>query len=328
MKKKLIICSLLCFLASAMTAGASMAVSGASNEAPLGGTTTTISTELPTASILETPDEENIPNEENSEQSPKRINLFGKSMGIFYLDWEFELSRITTNADENEDETSNTTNDIEGDSDYIADDRASDNNQSMMLNLTLPLGENGNALQIKMGLDVQQALPLKKEESVEPPVTDTITTNSPTTQAPITQAPTTTKQPSGSGAIPTTVPAMEYTEEDLLWLARIIHAEARGESMECKIAVGTVVLNRVASSRHPDTIYGVIFQKNQFTPASSGAIYNNPSEESYEAARRCLAGERTDTRILYFVMTKYAANSWAGRNRKLIAVIGSESFYA
>ena len=49
-----------------------------------------------------------------------------------------------------------------------------------------------------------------------------------------------------------------YDQEDLYWLSRIISAESRGEPLLGKIAVGTVVLNRVADSMFPDTIYGVI----------------------------------------------------------------------
>ena len=92
--------------------------------------------------------------------------------------------------------------------------------------------------------------------------------------------------------------------EDLFWLARIIHAESSGEPMAGKIAVGTVVMNRVKSSMYPNTVYGVIFDKKfgtQFTPVASGTIYNDPSVDSIEAARRVLAGERTDSRILFFV---------------------------
>lgn len=123
----------------------------------------------------------------------------------------------------------------------------------------------------------------------------------------------------------------DSNSEDLYWLSRIIHAESSGEPMAGKIAVGTVVMNRVKSSMYPNTIYGVIFDKKfgtQFTPVASGTIYNNPSADSIEAARRVLAGERTDSRILFFVNEKIATNNWISQNRTYILTIGNHKFYA
>src|SRR5690606_23546038 len=78
-----------------------------------------------------------------------------------------------------------------------------------------------------------------------------------------------------------------YTEnyEDLYLLAQIIHAEAKGESYEGKLAVGNVIHNRVKSKQFPNSIRGVIFQKGQFQPVMNGSIYNEPSKESIRAAR-------------------------------------------
>ena len=101
--------------------------------------------------------------------------------------------------------------------------------------------------------------------------------------------------------------------------------------MAGKIAVGTVVMNRVKSSQYPNTVYGVIFDKKygtQFTPVASGSIYNTPSADSIEAARRVLQGERTDSRILFFVNEKIATNNWISKNRTYITTIGNHKFYA
>ncbi|MBQ8288296.1 MAG: cell wall hydrolase [Clostridia bacterium] len=119
--------------------------------------------------------------------------------------------------------------------------------------------------------------------------------------------------------------------QDLYWLARIIHAESSGEPIAGKIAVGTVVMNRVKSSLYPDTIYDVIFDRKhgtQFTPVASGTIYNDPSKDSIEAARRVLNGERTDSRILFFVNEKLAPDNWVSKNRTYIMTIGNHNFYA
>ncbi len=57
---------------------------------------------------------------------------------------------------------------------------------------------------------------------------------------------------------------------DSAMLAAIIQCEAGGESYEGKLAVGSVVLNRVSSSDFRNTIAGVIYQGGQFSPVASG----------------------------------------------------------
>ena len=91
-----------------------------------------------------------------------------------------------------------------------------------------------------------------------------------------------------------------YNEKDLYWLSRIINAEARGESQLGQIAVGTVVMNRVKSTRYPNTVYGVVFDGSQFSPAVSGSIYKAPSEKCIISAKIVLEGYRVSDSILFF----------------------------
>ncbi|NCE64556.1 copper amine oxidase [Pseudoflavonifractor sp. 524-17] len=119
-----------------------------------------------------------------------------------------------------------------------------------------------------------------------------------------------------------------YNSEDLYWLSRIISAESGNQSLEGKIAVGNVVLNRVANSKFPNTVKDVIFQKNQFTPAGSGAINQEPNAESVIAAKLCLEGVNTAGNSLYFINPNTSPNSWASRNRVRVATIGSHAFFA
>ena len=118
--------------------------------------------------------------------------------------------------------------------------------------------------------------------------------------------------------------------DDLYWLSRIISAESRGEPLEGQIAVGNVVLNRVASADFPDTIYGVIFDDRwggQFTPVRNGTIYQEPSARSVEAARLCLSGANTAGESLYFLAPALATNHWVMENRTHVVTIGSHWFY-
>lgn len=126
-------------------------------------------------------------------------------------------------------------------------------------------------------------------------------------------------------------PSASYDENDVYWLARIIEAEAGGESGEGKLAVANVVLNRVASGSYPNTIYDVIFDTKygtQFEPTSNGAIYNTPSEESIEAAKRALSGENNIGGALYFYNPSLVDAVWIRTNCTYIQTIGCHNFYA
>ena len=99
---------------------------------------------------------------------------------------------------------------------------------------------------------------------------------------------------------------------------------AGNQPLDGKIAVGNVVLNRVASPRFPNSVYEVIFQRNQFTPAANGSINRTPSAESVVAAKLCLDGANTAGSALYFV-NPTVAPGWASRNRPYVATIGAHA---
>ena len=121
-----------------------------------------------------------------------------------------------------------------------------------------------------------------------------------------------------------------YREDEVYWLSKIISAEAKGEIMTGKIAVGNVILNRVKSYSFPNTIYSVIFDRKngvQFSPVANGTIYNSATEDSVIAAKICLEGYTVSADILYFVNPSVAPNSWASKNRPFYAQIGNHAFY-
>ena len=121
-----------------------------------------------------------------------------------------------------------------------------------------------------------------------------------------------------------------YNSTDLYWLSRIISAEARGEPFTGQIAVGNVVLNRVASSQFPNTVKGVVFDTKygvQFSPVSSGTIYNTPTASAIMAAKICLEGYSLSTQMIYFYNPSIATSTWIGRTRPYIMTIGNHKFY-
>ena len=107
-------------------------------------------------------------------------------------------------------------------------------------------------------------------------------------------------------------------------------AEAEGEPPEGQIAVGNVVLNRVASHDFPNTIYAVIFDRVggvQFEPVLNGTIYCMPSAAAVEAAKRALSGENVAGDSLFFLNPEKAQSLWMTRERTFFAHIGHHDFY-
>lgn len=88
--------------------------------------------------------------------------------------------------------------------------------------------------------------------------------------------------------------AVAASYDDVTLLAALIQCEAGSEPYEGKLAVGAVVVNRMRSGRFPNTVSGVIYQKGQFTPASSGKLARvaakGPSSSCIQAAQEALNG--------------------------------------
>lgn len=88
---------------------------------------------------------------------------------------------------------------------------------------------------------------------------------------------------------------VSFAEGDRKLLANLIYCEAGGEPYEGQIAVGSVVINRVLSSKFPDTVVGVIYQNRQFSPVASGRLAlaltsDMATERCYQAADAAMSG--------------------------------------
>lgn len=114
---------------------------------------------------------------------------------------------------------------------------------------------------------------------------------------------------------------------DVQLLARAINGEARGEPYEGQVAVGAVILNRVKSSKFPNTIAGVIYEPGAFTAVADGQI-NVPIEEGatvVKAARDALNGWDPTGGAIYYFNPNTATNKWIW-SRPLIKTIGKHRF--
>lgn len=96
-----------------------------------------------------------------------------------------------------------------------------------------------------------------------------------------------------------------FAEGDRYLLANLIYCEAGGEPYEGQVAVGAVVINRVLSSKYPNTVTGVIYQNRQFSPVANGRLalaltYNRATASCYRAADEAMSGVTNVGNCLYF----------------------------
>ena len=114
---------------------------------------------------------------------------------------------------------------------------------------------------------------------------------------------------------------------DIQLMARAINGEARGEPYEGQVAVGAVILNRVKSSKFPNTIAGVIYQSGAFTAVADGQI-NQPIAEGstvYKAAQDAKNGWDPTGGCIYYFNPSTATNKWIW-SRPVVKTIGKHRF--
>lgn len=97
---------------------------------------------------------------------------------------------------------------------------------------------------------------------------------------------------------------------DLNLLARCVYGEARGEPYTGQVAVAAVVLNRVRSSKFPNSISGVFYQSGAFTAVADGQINLSPNTTAYNAARDALNGWDPTNGCLYYYNPATATSKW------------------
>lgn len=121
--------------------------------------------------------------------------------------------------------------------------------------------------------------------------------------------------------------ATNNNTSDVQLIARAINGEARGEPYEGQVAVGAVILNRVKSSKFPNTIAGVIYQSGAFTAVSDGQINVPIASNStvVKAAQDALNGWDPTGGAIYYFNPNTATNKWIW-SRPQIKTIGNHIF--
>ena len=117
----------------------------------------------------------------------------------------------------------------------------------------------------------------------------------------------------------------KYSQSDYNLLARLISAEARGESYTGQVAVGAAVLNRVEHPSFPNTISGVVYQKGAFSCLDDGQFNQPVAESCYRAAQDALNGWDPSGGAIYYYNPVTATNKWI-RSRPVIVKIGKHLF--
>lgn len=108
-------------------------------------------------------------------------------------------------------------------------------------------------------------------------------------------------------------------------LARVIYGEARGEPYTGQVAVAAVVLNRVKSSKFPNTISGVVYQSGAFDAVSDGQINLTPDSTAKKAAQDALNGWDPTYGAIYYFNPNTATNKWIW-SRPMTVTIGKHRF--
>lgn len=116
-----------------------------------------------------------------------------------------------------------------------------------------------------------------------------------------------------------------YSANEVALLARIISAEARGEPYSGQVAVGAVILNRVAHPSFPNTLAGVIYQPGAFSCLDDGGVNAAVADSAYRAARDAINGSDPSGGAIYYYNPAKSTNKWIF-SRPIITVIGNHRF--
>ncbi|MGL4990582.1 MAG: cell wall hydrolase [Sarcina sp.] len=122
--------------------------------------------------------------------------------------------------------------------------------------------------------------------------------------------------------------SLNISQDDLELMAKVVHAESKGEPFEGKVAVASVILNRVIDPNFPSSIKGVITQKNAFSCVQNGIINTIPNSDSYNAVMEAIKGNDPTNKALYFYNPDIATCNWMHKiQKKNVQSIGRHVFF-
>lgn len=119
--------------------------------------------------------------------------------------------------------------------------------------------------------------------------------------------------------------SVSNNKTDLNLLSKVVYGEARGEPYKGMVAVAASVLNRVADSRFPNTIAGVVYQVGAYTCVADGQINLQPNETAKKAAQDAINGWDPTSGCIYYFNPSTATSKWIW-SRPQILTIGKHIF--
>ena len=123
----------------------------------------------------------------------------------------------------------------------------------------------------------------------------------------------------------------KVTDADQTLMAKLVQAEAQGEPYAGKVAVATVVLNRVDyQAEFPNNVHDVVYETYDgshyaFTPVQNGEINKAYGTDSMKAVKEALTFRGQGNGSLYFYNPKTATSTWVA-SRPVTVVIGNHTF--
>ncbi|MCF0134708.1 MAG: cell wall hydrolase [Blautia sp.] len=125
------------------------------------------------------------------------------------------------------------------------------------------------------------------------------------------------------------------SDKDYDTLLRIVESEAGTEDIKGRVLVANVIMNRVRHPEFPDSIYDVVWERNngvpQFQPTSNGTIYYvTVTDETKEAVRQAIEGVDYSEGALFFIQKDAAEEegiNWFEKNLKRLFKHGVHEFY-
>ncbi len=117
----------------------------------------------------------------------------------------------------------------------------------------------------------------------------------------------------------------KFSDYEINLMYKIVNAEAGNEPYSGKLAVASVILNRIDSNMFPDSVAGVVYQKNQFSPVSNGTINKKPNQGSIQAVNQVISGSGRTYGILFFYAPSIVHSKYL-ESRKFVMRIGGHVF--
>ncbi|MDD3224082.1 MAG: cell wall hydrolase [Clostridium sp.] len=121
---------------------------------------------------------------------------------------------------------------------------------------------------------------------------------------------------------------LNVTSNDVDLMAKVVYKESNAEPYEGKIAVASVILNRLKNREFPKSVDGVVKQRYAFSCVIDGKIDAAPNKSCYDAVYDALNGKDPTSNALYFYNPKLSSSGWMNTVKKYnVKFIGNHVFF-